>query len=285
MNSSVPASRRMGYLFILLAIFSWSSLGVVVRLSGLDIHLLVFYSLLVSIIVQGSIVIRKKFRPETRPKRLFYPLLLGVFLMLNNFTFFYAFKNTTIANAVLTHYTAPLLVAVLAAVFLRERITLKLIAAIVIASAGLLILLNGFSLNEADKYGIAAGLASGVFYAVIIILSRTYANRFSPVVLSFWANTFIVLMLAPFVREFPLHAWKSFLVIGILHSTIAPILYFKGLQTVTANRAAVLGYLEPVSAILFSMLFLNEIPGQNSLFGGILILFSGYLTVMDKVKD
>ena len=53
---------------------------------------------------------------------------------------------------------------------------------------------------------------------------------------------------------------------GIVHSTVAPILYFKGLQTVTANRAAVLGYLEPVSAILFSMVFLNEKPGIYLLF-------------------
>ena len=58
---------------------------------------------------------------------------------------------------------------------------------------------------------------------------------------------------------------------------------FKGFQTVTANRAGVLGYLEPVSAILFSMIFLNEIPHLYSFFGGVLILFSGYLTIRGKV--
>jgi drug/metabolite transporter (DMT)-like permease len=140
-------------------------------------------------------------------------------------------------------------------------------------------LLDGFSLRAVQGYGIAAGLASGLSYAIIIILSRSYARHFSPVVLSFLANSFIVAMLLPFIREVPLYAWRSILVMGIVHSTLAPILYFKGLRTVTANRAAVLGYLEPVSAILFSMLFLNEKPGIYSLFGGVLILFSGYLTV------
>jgi drug/metabolite transporter (DMT)-like permease len=86
-------------------------------------------------------------------------------------------------------------------------------------------------------------------------------------------------MLLPFIREVPLYAWRSLLVMGIVHSTIAPVLYFKGLQTVTANRAAVLGYLEPVSAILFSMLFLDEKPGIYSVFGGVLIFFSGWLTI------
>ena len=51
---------------------------------------------------------------------------------------------------------------------------------------------------------------------------------------------------------------------------------------VSANRAAVLGYLEPVCAIIFSMLLLKEIPGTHSIFGGILIIFSGYVTMSDK---
>ena len=280
MNNLAAGSQRTGYFYILLAIFLWSSLGVIVRLSAVEIHILIFYSLLVSVILQGSIISQKKYRTEiTCLKKLSYPFILGIFLMLNNFTFFYAFQHTTIANAVLTHYTAPILVAFLATAFLGEKLTARLITAIVVASAGLWILLNGFNVIEGQVYGIAAGLLSAVSYAIIIILSRSYAGQFSPVVLSFWANTFIVLMLLPFIRTLPVHAWRSFLVMGIVHSTIAPILYFKGLRTVTANRAAVLGYLEPVSAILFSMLFLNEKPGIYSVFGGILILFSGYVTI------
>lgn len=71
---------------------------------------------------------------------------------------------------------------------------------------------------------------------------------------------------------------------GIVHSTIAPILYFKGLQYVTANKTAVLGYLEPVIAIIFSVLLLNEHPGINSIAGGALIMFSGYLTLRTNQK-
>ena len=202
--------------------------------------------------------------------------------MLNNLFFYYAFQHTTVANTILTHYTAPIIVAFLAFVFLGEKVTWRLIVALAMASAGLWILLDGFNISGAHVYGIAAGLASGVSYAIIIILSRSFSSRFSPVVLSFLSNIFIVLMLLPFVRVFPVQAWGTFLTMGIVYSTIAPILYFKGLQTVTANKAAVLGYLEPVSAILFSMVFLNEKPGIYAVFGGGLILFSGYLTVRGK---
>jgi drug/metabolite transporter (DMT)-like permease len=66
---------------------------------------------------------------------------------------------------------------------------------------------------------------------------------------------------------------------GIVHSTIAPVLYFRGFKAVTANRAAILGYLEPVCAILLGALFLEEGVTCKTVVGGGIILFSGYLTV------
>lgn len=267
-------------LYILLAIFLWSSLGVVVRLSGVEIQILMFYSVLVSLIAQGIILSRKNYRKEIPSfKTLKYPVILGVFSLINTFTYFYAFKHTTIANAVLTHYTAPVIVAFLAPLFLKEKITRKIIIVMLIASAGLWIMLNGFSFGEGNNAGIIAGLISGFTYAMIIIVLRIHSPNFHPVALSFITNTVIAILLAPFVRGFPLSALWSFLVMGIVHSTIAPILYFKGLQTVTANKTAVLGYLEPVSAIILSMIFLNELPGMNSIIGGTLIIISGYLTL------
>ena len=270
----------MGSLYILIAIFLWSSLGIVVRLSGVAIHILIFYSLIVSIVVQGILLSQKTYRKEIPEiKMLRYPLILGFFSLLNTFTYYYAFKHTTIANAVLTHYTAPLIVAFLAPLFLREIITKRITIVIIIASIGLWIMLNGFSFEEGQMAGIMAGLFSGLAYAIIVIFLRMYSQKFNPLILAFFSNASIAVILAPFIREIPLHALWSYLFMGIVHSTIAPILYFKGLQLVTANKAAVLGYLEPVCAIIFSMLFLAEVPGINSILGGMLIIFSGYLTL------
>lgn len=270
----------MASFYILFAIFLWSSLGVIVRLSSVEIHVLIFYSLVVAIAVQGVILSGKRYRrdfPDIR--KLKYPLFLGSISLINTFTFYYAFQNTTIANAVLTHYTAPIIVAVLAPFILKERITKKIIAAILLASAGLWIMSDGLSVERDHMRGIAAGLISGVAYALIIIFLRMHAQKFKPLIFVFVANIVIVLLLAPFIREFPVHGLWTYLFMGIVHSTIAPVVYFRGLQEVTANRAAVLGYLEPVCAILMAMVFLNEMPGVNAIIGGTLIIFSGYLTL------
>ena len=273
-------NRMMPSLYILLAIFLWSGLGIIVRLSGVEVHILIFYSVITALIVQGLILSHKNYRKEIPDfRKLKYPAILGVAGLLNTFSYFLAFKHTTIANAVLTHYTAPLIVAFLAPLFLREKVTRKIIVAIAIASTGLWIMLNGFSFKEGHALGITAGLVSGFAYAAVIILIRVYTQSFNPVVLAFFSNAVIAIFLAPFVREFPVNALWSFLVMGIVHSTIAPILYFKGLRYVSAGRTAVLGYLEPVIAIIFGIIFLSELPGKGSIIGGLLIIFSGYLTL------
>lgn len=270
----------MSQIYILLAIFLWSAIGVIFRLSNVSVHIFLFYSLVIAVAVQSLIAWKKGYIKEiTDRKRLTAPVLLGLVSLINSLAFFYAFRVTTISNAVLTHYTAPIIVAVLAALFLREKITKTLIGAIVISSIGLWIMLDGFSVQPGHMIGILSGLASGAAYAVIIIMARKYAGQYRPFMLTYIVNITILICLAPFIREFPLHALWSFLVMGIVHSIIAPILYYLGLQEVSASRAAVLGYLEPVSAIALSMIFLGEMPGQNSLLGGALILVSGYITI------
>ncbi len=274
---------KSGSLSIILAVFLWSSLGIVVRIADADIHVLIFYSLVVASFFQGLLLSRKKYRQDFPPARkLVYPMILGIIIFINNVSFFYAFRHTTIANSVLTHYTAPIIVAALAPYFLQEKISPRIILVIVLASAGLWVMLDGFSLQGSQTAGIAAGMISGLAYAMLILFARRYARDFNPLVLSFISNIFIALMLLPFIREIPLQAIWICLFMGLVHNTIAPVLYYSGLQVVTANRAAVLGYLEPVFAILLSILFLHEVPGMHSLIGGVLILFSGYLTVRDS---
>lgn len=268
---------------ILAAIFLWSSLGVVVRLSGVPVQRLIFYSFSVAVCTQAVLVSRNPYRSElSNLRRMKQPVILGLIGLCNHLAFYYAFQRTTIANAILTHYTAPVIVAFLSPLFLGERMTRSVVIAIVAASVGLIIMMNGFTVTGDHFHGILAGLASGFTYAGIVILGRVFTQTISPLVLTFVSNSVIVLLLLPFAGPVPLSSLWAILVMGVVHSTIAPLLYYHGLRRVTANRTAVLGYLEPVCAILFSYLILREVPGENSLIGGALILVSGYLTLRER---
>ncbi|MBI5213409.1 MAG: EamA family transporter [Nitrospirae bacterium] len=281
-------------LYILTAIFLWSSLGIVIKLSGVSVHVLMFFSCIISVLLAGSVLSKREFRREMpKGKNIAHFLALGLVSLINTFSFFYAYKYTSIANAVLTHYTAPVIVAFLAPVFLRERLTMKILLAVAVATAGLWVML-GVSAGELFRLavagdrstgGILAGLFSGFAYALLIILIRILAKDFNPLILAFFQNLIIAAVLAPFVFSTPrlldslTSAWWAFAVMGVVHSTIAPVLYFRGMRDVTANRTAILGYLEPVCAIFLGALFFNETVDYKTIIGGVMILFSGYLTI------
>ena len=265
---------------ILLAILLWSSLGVVVRLAGVTEVVIIFYSSLVAAVFQAVIITSIGWRavlPER--KVLKYPAILGCVSLLNMYAFYAAFRRTTVANSVLAHYIAPVLVAFLAPFVLGEKVTRTIMYAILLSSAGLLVMLGGFTLGGGDATGIIAGLVSGCAYAALILLARVYAPQLHPLAMSFIPNVVITVLLFPFVREFPVHALWSFALMGVVHSTVAPLLYYWGMKFVTANRTAVLGYLEPVMAVIFGMLVLDERPGVRTLAGGSLIILSGYMTL------
>lgn len=192
----------------------------------------------------------------------------------------------------LAHYTAPIFVAIIAPIVLHERLTGKIALAVTIATAGLCVMfgvssdrfLHVMTEGKQETLGILAGLFSGFTYGLLIIVLRILARTCHPLVLTFFQNLVIALILVPFIewgRNLMPWLW-AILIMGGVHSTVAPVLYYRGMRDVTAHRAAILGYLEPVSAIVLGILFLHESVTAYALLGGAMILFSGYLTVKNS---
>jgi drug/metabolite transporter (DMT)-like permease len=282
----------MGYLKIISAILIWSSLGVFVRKSGMPNTAIVFYQALIAGTFQLLVLsvtggLRSHGAVKNSKRGSFLIALLSLCLLANMLLFYFAFTHTTIAKALLTHYTAPVFVALLAPLFLREKILRRTWVMIVISSVGLWFILreaapDGAIFSRASELrGITAGVLSGLAYAGIILILRGIALEFSSLFVVFIQNGIISLALLPFVLTAPLTAGSLpyLLIMGILHSTIAPLLYFQGFKSVQAGDAAVLGYLEAVGAIILAQMVLHEVPGINTVIGGALIVCSGIIIV------
>lgn len=286
----------MGYLKIITAILIWSSLGILVRKTGLPTLSIVFYPAAIGGALQLLMLLktgqmRDAVRmPDNSAKSILLLSLVPFFFLANAFLFYFAFTHTTIANAVLSHYTAPVFVALMAPLFLKERILKITWLAIIIASLGLWLILRTpasgelIFLQESHSRGIIAGALSGLTYAFLILIVRGIASRFSALFIIFVQNTVVALILLPFVlaSPIPLQSLMYMIIMGVVHSTIASLLYVQGFKTVKANEAAVLGYFEPVGAIILALIFLHEVPGVTALLGGALILFSGFMIVMGR---
>jgi drug/metabolite transporter (DMT)-like permease len=209
--------------------------------------------------------------------------------ILNNLTYFYALGHTTISNAVFTHYTAPVFVAVLAPFLIAERLRRITLLALPVATAGMVMIVAAggwISLDSAHLPGILAGTASGLGYAFMIIITRRLGQlllHHKAIILLLWITAAVT---APAALTsgctIGLRAGVLLAITGIMHSTTAPLLYFSALRRVLAQHAAILGYIEPLAAIPLAYLFLSEKPPLTALFGGLLILFSGYMIVRSK---
>ncbi|MBF0345544.1 MAG: EamA family transporter [Nitrospirae bacterium] len=277
----------------------WSSQGVVVRTSGLPVETLVCYSNLFAMAGQSLILLSPSIRKAIPPLNQFhYIIIYAILVLLNTMAYFIAFEKTSIANAVFTHYIAPVVVAVLAPLVLKEKITPLTIVSLIVATLGLWFILGDISLSElfssgsagrnSNRTGILAGLASGVAYALIIIFVKVFSLKYNAYFIVFFQNSFVALSTLPIVftsvgvRHTPdagLGSLLIFIMMAIMYSTVAPYLYYSGMTRVEANRAAILGYVEPVGALTFGAVFLSETPQLRSLIGGALILLSGCLVI------
>jgi drug/metabolite transporter (DMT)-like permease len=235
-------------------------------------------------------LLKKVKQSDTSPRNILLLVLAPFSFIANTMLFYFAFRNTTIANAVLTHYTAPVFVAVLAPLLIKERIQRTAWFAIILSSIGLwFILENNLPAGEAfrgnsEHLGIIAGALSGLAYAFLIIIIRRIAPLYSSLFITFVQNGIVAIVLLPFVFDIQvsMQTVPYLITMGVLHSTIAPLLYVQGFKSVKANEAAILGYFEPVGAIILAFIILHEVPGLTALLGGALILFSGYLILRSR---
>jgi drug/metabolite transporter (DMT)-like permease len=214
-----------------------------------------------------------------------YKLLsfLALSLLLNNFFYFAAFNRTSIAISVFTHYTAPLFVALLTPFLLAERFDRRLVFPLLIATSGLAAILAPewhTSIGYADLIGAFCGIASGLAYAFTVIYAKRLTVELKPLALVFGQSLFISLFLLPFVistniANLSLSTWVCLAVIGVTHCTLAPLLYISGLKHIKAQHAAVIGYLEPLAAVILGLFLTHESPSLSIWFGGAAILLSG----------
>lgn len=287
-----PRPSISGYLAIASAVLIWGSWGLLVRWAGVSA---VAVSLLSTFFAWCFLTLAWGVRsgPEIRPgpgKNLFLFLFLGIAVALNNVLYFRAFIHTTVANAVLSHYLAPILVFFLAPLLIRERIESRGFVSLLLSLVGLYLIIRGPGLiiTDRDLTGILFGTGSAVFFAFQIIAVRYLAPNFSALKLTWYTNLGASLVLFP--ASYPdilLVPGRILLLIagmGVFLSGLAPILYVHGLKTVPAHHAAVLSYLEPVGGIFLAFLFLSESPGATTLAGGALILSAGYYLVFTRRK-
>lgn len=179
-------------------------------------------------------------------------------------------------------YTAPVFVMVLSALFFRETITKKKIAALLLTLVGLGFVTGAFSGGERLSPAVLLlGLGSGLGYALYSIFSKFVIEKYDAVTITFY--TFLIaalgaIPLSGIVFVVPLLFCTKGIVatIGLAFlCTVLPfLLYTKGLKRIEAGKASILATVEPLVATVVGVVFYKETFTLQKITGIFLVLLA-----------
>ena len=208
-------------------------------------------------------------------------VLLAAYALLdaaNLLAFFAAMQTTTVAIAVLTHYLAPVLVAV-SAPWIDRRRTPGAVPAALIAIGGLVLVLEPWHTADAALLGGALGAASAVAYAGNIFVSRRVGAAIGPARAMSYHSLGSALIMIPFALAAGGEldgggvAWLAIGAITI--GALGGLAFVWGVTAIASATAAMLTYLEPLVAVAIGALIWHEPMGRYAAIGAALVLASG----------
>lgn len=210
-------------------------------------------------------------------------LISGIALGFNWMLLFESYKYTTVANATLCYYLAPVIMVVLSPLIFKERLTLVRTVAVILSVVGMAFISGGelLSVGSRGVVGIVLGVAAAGLYALIVILNKKLRG------INAYERTSVQLIIAalsmlPYCaltgafEGITLGFWQIIvvLVLGIVHTGVAYALYFGSIGNLPAQTVALLGYIDPVLALIVSWTILGESFTLTGLIGAVLILGS-----------
>ena len=218
-------------------------------------------------------------------------VIRGLFGFLAIFTTFYAIVHLPLADAMVIIFSHPAAVAVLAAIFLGERMGLWGIGAAVISMAGVIVVCRPSFLFGAhaplDSLAVWAAVACVVFTALAILTIRSLAKTEHPAVVMVY-QTFAVVLTAPLFSASWLMPtpteWLLLLGVGTLMNA-GQYYMTKAYAVDTAWRVSAVGYLEIVFAAIWGALFLDEIPDIWVIVGAVMIVGGTMSLTWDKTQE
>jgi RarD protein len=212
-------------------------------------------------------------------KNLWRLLIPGAMLGINWICLFEAYNYTSVAAATMCYYMAPVFIILLSPLVFSEKITLRKGICSAVAVFGMVLVSDVLTSGLHGTKGLVFGLIAAALYAAIVIINRTLRDISGEdrTVIQFAVSAAVML---PYVLltenvaalRFTPSVTVLLLIVGIVHTGIAYVLYFGSIAHVPAQTAALLSYLDPVVAVLLSLLVLKEPMSVPAMLGAALVI-------------
>lgn len=268
-------------LLMAVAMFVFGTLAPFVR--NIDVssgELALYRAVLAAVLVGVFLLVTGQPIPVSRIKKeLMLLLLSGAAMGVNWILLFEAYQYTTASVATLSYYFAPVIVMVVCPLLFKEKMAGKQILCFIMSTAGLMLITGTAGGGKQDLLGIAFGLGAAVFYAVVMLLNK-FIKGVTGLHRTFVQFLAAIVVLVPYVSltgGFTLGrlnhvGWVNLLIVGLVHTGITYCMYFSALKELPGQEVAILSYIDPLIAVLVSVLWLHESITMPQILGGLLIL-------------
>lgn len=196
----------------------------------------------------------------------------------------YGQVTVTAGSAAMIISAVPIFTAMLATIFLRERLKLWGWLGIIISFLGVSLIALGEREGVKFDPGVITLLLAAIAAATYFVLQKPYFIRYSALQLVtylIWAGTLFLLVFTPGLIEeltnAPIEATVATIYLGIFPSAVAYVTWSYALSRAPASIVASFLYLQPVFAVIIAWIWLNEIPVLISIIGGVITILGVFL--------
>ena len=208
-----------------------------------------------------------------------------------NYFYFEVFARSNLSLAVTLLYTGPIFVALLSRLFFKEPLTKNKVVALFLSLIGCAFVVQLLPFGTVNIPGVVIGMGvlSGFFYALYSILTKPITKRYSPLTITTYTflYTSVFMLLTSDISEkasafTSSSVWIPALLLALVSTVAGYVFYTTGLTSLEASKASILATIEPVVAVLSSVLFLSDYMNLWQLLGILAVLYSAVLVSRSK---
>ena len=267
------------YLTYFLALLLFGSNGVVSSYISLNSYEIVFLRPLFGNFLLIIIFFLTKHRITAfkHKKDVLFIALSGVSMAADWLFLFEAYTQIGVSLGMLINYCGPAIVVALSPLLFKERLTRKKQLALIVALVGVF-LISGQTIGNSSTWGLICAILSAGSYASMVICNKMakqvqgMENSLLQLLFTFITVAIFIWIKQGFRIEIVAGDWLPILWLGLVNTGAGCYFYFSSIGRLPAQAVAICGYMEPLSAVVFSAILLHERMLPLQILGAIFII-------------
>lgn len=256
--------------------------------TGMDPDSVLFFRYLFAIPLLGIMIKARGRNFKLKRKQIIPLIIMGLLISISSLALFqsYNYMEAGIASTLLFVY--PIMVALIMSFFFKEKLTIQTVLCILLALAGIGLLYKGGDGATLSLVGIGLVMASSLSYAIYIVgVNQSVLKDVATLKLTFYVLLFGLTLFLVRV-DFGVHLfivdkwylWGNLLELAVFPTAISFLCTTRAVQYIGSTPTAILGALEPVTAVFFGVTIFGESLTPRLIGGILMIIFAVTLIIV-----